>query len=205
MVKIECTSIHEEELVKAMELLMHSFKEEAITSRAYDFTKKNTEKILVKLSVLKARAYLQNGSPILAAKVNGDLAGIAIVKEKSSLTKRQMLNIIWPAGIQALPIVTKIKWRKAAKLSQAIREAKNIPEPFITLEAIALHPDYRGLGVGKALMEKIQDIAAEENKTIYLYTGDKKNEEIYRHLGYVTLEQHAVENIIVYHMIKKAV
>lgn len=205
MVDIECMPVREEELEKAMELLMQSFKEEAITSRAFDFTKNNAEKILVKLSILKAEAYLQNDSPILTAKVNGELAGIVIVKEKSTLTKKQMLDIIWPAGIQALPVVTKIKWRKAAKLSQAIKESKKIPEPFITLEAIAVHPDYRGLGVGKALMQKVQDIATEEGKTIYLYTGDKKNEELYRHLGYTTLEQRAVDNIVVYHMIKKAV
>lgn len=203
MVKIECMPLQKEELEKGMELLMHSFKKEAITSRAFDFSKENTEEILVKLSVLKAKAYLQNGSPILIAKVNGKLAGIVIVKEKSALTKKQLLNIIWPTGIQALPVVTKVKWRKAVKLSQAIKEAENIPEPFITLEAIAVHPDYRGLGVGKALMKKVQDIAVEEGKTIYLYTGDKKNEELYRHLGYMTLKQRAVEDIVVYHMAYK--
>ncbi|TVP89787.1 GNAT family N-acetyltransferase [Alkalibacterium sp.] len=205
MVEIECNPIRKEELEKGMELLMHSFKEEAITSRAFDFTKENTEQILVKLSILKAEAYLQSGSPILVAKVNGEIAGIAIVKEKSTLTKRQMLDIIWPTGIRALPLITKLNWRKAAKLGRAIKEAENIPEPFITLEAIAVHPDYRGFGVGKALMKEVQAIAAEEGQTIYLYTGDKKNEEIYRHLGYGTLEQRAVEDIVVYHMIKKAV
>lgn len=205
MGEIECSPIEKEELEKGMALLMQSFQEEAITRRAFKFDKQGTEDILVHLSVLKAKVYIESGSPILTAKVNGELAGIVIVKDQITLTKRQMLAIIWPKAIQALPIFTKINWKKAIKLSRAIKESKRIPQPYVVLEAIAVHPDFRGLGIGKTLINEVEAIAADKGKTVYLYTGDKQNEEIYRHLGYKVIEQRAEDDLVVYHMIKKTV
>ncbi|MDE5414296.1 GNAT family N-acetyltransferase [Alkalihalobacterium chitinilyticum] len=70
------------------------------------------------------------------------------------------------------------------------------------LEAIAVHPDYQGYGIGKALMEKVHQISESDAMGTYLFTADKKNQQIYEYLGYKTVEECPSKVLTVYHMFR---
>lgn len=73
------------------------------------------------------------------------------------------------------------------------------------MEVVGVGADYQGKGVGKLLLNKLHEILEKDSKAsgIYLVTGDKKNQSIYEHLGYETVEVQQGKGITVYHMLRR--
>ena len=60
-------------------------------------------------------------------------------------------------------------------------------KPLINIHDVVTHPDYRGQGVGRALMAEVEDIAREKGCckiTLEVLTGNEPALRLYRELGY---------------------
>lgn len=202
MSKIEIKHIEEEELEEGLKVLVDSFEKEAFTSAVYDFSKKNTKELFYILAILKAKVYLDVGNTIYVAKIDDKIVGIAIVKKDLKISIRKALKAALPHLFRAMPLVTKINWKKTLKLGNALKHSQTFNKPYITLEALAVHPNYQGHGIGKALMGKVHDISEATDTGVYLFTADKQNQQIYEHLGYSTVEELQGGELTVYHMFR---
>lgn len=78
-----------------------------------------------------------------------------------------------------------------------------LPGPHQLLEAIAVHPDHQGCGVGSLLLSAVHR-HAEQNRLVgtYWITGDVKNRDIYLHLGYYILAVKQAPGLVIYHMMR---
>jgi len=85
---------------------------------------------------------------------------------------------------------------------RALKPPENLPEKYITLEAIAVAPAYQGNKIGRLLLEYAHNycLTEQEFSGIYLVTGDEKNRLIYQRMGYQLLEERNVGGFISYHM-----
>ena len=102
-------------------------------------------------------------------------------------------------------MIKGISLKKTFVIAKLFQLSKTIKKPYYTLEAVGVRSDYQGKGIGKLLLNKLHEINEIDPKAsgIYLITGDKKNQSIYEHLGYETVEVKQGKGITVYHMFRK--
>jgi len=202
-IKMEIRKLRAEETERAVKVLVDAFEKEGFTKTVYDFSKQDTKKLFYCLALLKARVYMLYNNTILVAEKGGEILGIAILKRDIKIPfsayyesgKREVKNI--------LKLFARMRWKKAFPLFNAMKEPDEIKNSCITIEAIATDPKWQGSGVGKALLNEIELIAKKEKKSIYLFTADEKNRDIYLHFGYNTIAERKGGSLKVYHMMKK--
>ncbi len=114
------------------------------------------------------------------------------------------IGIIFPEVLSLLPLTTKIRWRRFLEASKTLKRPENLPYPLYYLDAVGVCPKNQGQGVGRLLLEKAHAICDrdEVSKGVYLFTAQRKNVEIYQHLGYQILAQRGSPSLEVSHMFR---
>ena len=202
---IKIIDLQESMLEEATKLLVDTFQQETFTSHVYDFSKKNTKNLFYRASLLKAKLYLKAGHEMVVALKGDCIVGVAIMKNDNKLPFKQTAQIIFPKALNVMPLITKINFRKTLPVVKAMKHTQTIKKPFITLEALAVDPNYQGQGIAKMLLNKVHEISENEYSGVYLFTADKRNQQIYEHLGYNTFEECKGGALTVYHMYRNCI
>jgi len=183
-------------------VLMEAFLDEGFTRHIFDFSRKNTERYLYRAFLLRTRIHLEAGSKVILIRSAGQVAGILLLKKNETLPPGRMLRLILPQLLGILPLISKIRFGNIISGLKSLKLSGEIPAPYLTLEAVGVSSKFQGQGLGKKLLQKVQDLAREdpEVKGVYLFTADKKNKQIYERYGYRVLEERREKGITAYHM-----
>jgi GNAT superfamily N-acetyltransferase len=185
------------------DILLEAFTEEGLSNYLYDFSNPQTRALFNSLGKLKLRLFAKGGHTAVAALVNGEIAGGALVyhPEKTPFFKAfaiyySRLLFIFPKMLKALQI------KRALKTKNLMQCPEEIQEPFYTFEILAVSKKYQGQGIGKMLINHIAELVKKDKKAkgIYIFTADKKNQLIYEKSGYETVAERHGEGITIYHL-----
>jgi len=189
------------ELDAALKIYVDTFKTESITSYNFNFDDPQTEKLYYEAVQLMAPALIVNGDDFIVATLKEKVVGLALINKPGKTSFRKTINIIFPDIFKLFPLLTKIRYRNLFASGKVMRLSEPLPENYVTLQVIAVSPNYQGQGIGKNLLKNIQNRYANDYDGIYLYTANVTNKDIYQHLGYELLEETQGGNLTVYHMI----
>lgn len=192
-----------EEITK---IVTNSFLSEGVTSRIFNFDKKNSKETLYIFNLLNIKVYYKKGNEILVAIKNNQAVGAALLKKDNKISVIGKIKVYFPKIlVLIIPILSMINLKRAFSISKIVKTSIDIEKPYYTLQAIAVDPNHQGQGIGKLLLNKINQIAdsAPEFSGIYLFTGDKKNQILYEKFGYETIQECTSKELTVYHMFRK--
>lgn len=186
---------------------MEAFRHEAITAFWLDLSGEIARQHYAKLIEARLRLYLLAGQPVLAAVTDNKLVGVAVIKLKRPAPPlRQTLKIALPIVPKLLALAPRVRVQALRTLRLVIAAMKppdNIPKPHQLLEAIAVHPEHQGQGIGSLLLKAVHELARQNELPTYLMTGDAKNRAIYEHVGYRTVEVKLAPGLAVCHMVRR--
>ncbi len=192
-----------EEITK---ILADSFQSEGVTSWVFNFDKKNTKETLYRFNLLKMKLFYKNGDEILAVMKNSQVVGAAVLKKGNKISFTDKLRIYFPKIlVLIIPMISIINLKRAFSISKLVKTSIDIEKPYYELVVVGVHPKYQGQGIGKLLLNKINEIADgnPDFSGIYLFTGDKKNQLLYEKLGYDNIQELGNKELTVYHMFRK--
>jgi len=185
------------------DILLEAFTEEGLSNYLYDFSNPQTRALFNSLGKLKLRLFTKGGHTAVAALVNGEITGAALVyhPEKTPFLKAfaiyySKILLIFPKMLKALQI------KRALKAKNLMQCPKEVQQPFYTFEILGVSKKYQGQGIGKMLLNYITELVKKDinAKGIYIFTADKKNQLIYEKSGYKTVVERHGEGITIYHL-----
>ncbi len=188
---------------QTVEVFLNAFKEEAFTKALLDLNHRPNYDLYFQAVKYKLSLYREVGHKVFVASEGKSIIGTFILRSP---------HVSTPFGLQLrrltphLPTFARLilKYLQAAHLSQAVKPPDNLPINHYALEGLAVHSTCQGQGVGRMMLEKADHVCSEDNTAsgIYLYTGDEKNKEIYKHFAYKILEARPTRLFNAYHMFK---
>lgn len=197
---IRIQALDDNMLTEAVETFLLSFRTEAFTAAWLDLSQEKQRRLYSKAVELKFRLYLKAGQPIFSAVEDGGIEGLLVLKSPHiSIPKGASLRELIPR----LPGLFRLipYFFRAIPLAGLIKSPQNMPEPYVTLEAVAVPPAHQGKGIGRMLLERAEDYCFSSECTgIYLFTGDEKNRQIYERFGYQVLVTREARGLKSYHM-----
>jgi len=199
---LEIVEITPELKERAVTVLLEAFKAEEITSYQIDMGRPSSLRRAGILDGIFLQLYLESGRPLLAALDNGQLAGVGVIRDpRIPISKRRATSLFIP-NLPQIAALYAPRLVRSLRLLAATRPPKGLIKPYFTFEALGVHPDHQGKGVGMALMRKAQARVNEnpEISGIYLITGSEKNQGFYESLGYDTLRINELGPVKAYHM-----
>lgn len=189
------------ELKPALKIYVDTFQTESITSYNINFDHPKTAKQYYEAAQLMGRAFIIRGDDILVAKLQGDVVGLALIKKENLGTFFEMAQMLFPDIFKLLPLLIKINYRHLLTSGKAMRLSSPVEGNYVTLQIIAISPQYQGQGIGKQFITEIHERYENQSKGIYLYTVNHTNKEIYEHFGYELHEITSAKDLKVYHMV----
>ncbi|MFP4345069.1 MAG: GNAT family N-acetyltransferase [Anaerolineales bacterium] len=194
------------DLSRAAALIAESFREEGFTRNTLDLSTpaqqaRFTEAVELRLLLSRAR-----GEEFVVATIGETLVGIAIVKPPAP----EALPWYRQAGIvlRRVPrLLGLLKDAYLGRIVQFIPTAKlsvPLPQPYYTLDVLAVAPDHQGQGIARQLVEHVHAQCDEDEQAsgCYLLTGDEKNTQIYRRFGYRVVEAKQGGPVTAWHMFR---
>ncbi|MFO7952674.1 MAG: GNAT family N-acetyltransferase [Bacillota bacterium] len=195
--------LQEKDLDQAVEIFLDAFKEEAFTKALLNLSHKKNRDLYFQAIKYKLSFYLEIGHQVYGALENGEITGMFILKNPHA---RCPFNLQLRRLFPNLPVFARLlpKFLKATHLGTALQPPNNLPKMPYTLEGLAVHPTRQGKGIGRLLLEKAELVCFADNSAsgIYLYTGDEKSKNLYRHFNYRILESRPTPTFTAHHMFK---
>lgn len=200
--EIEVVRLTPELRNQATDVLVEAFKTEETTNYHVDMKRPSAPRRMRIVDDIFMRLYLEADRPIFVAVRDGRVTGVGMVLDpRKPIDKRRAAALVLPNLPQILALFGRRPVRSLRVLNAA-KHPKGLTKPFFTFEALGVHPDYQGQGVGGALMREAQALLHGEKAIsgIYLNTGSEKNRGFYESLGYDTLRIDDLGAVKVYHM-----
>ncbi len=193
-----------EKIDQAVAMFLDAFKNEAFTEALIDLSIPANHDIYSQITKYRLSFYLEIGHRVFTALDGDNVVGMAILKSphvkipKLLILRRAILHLTAFARMLLLGM-------RASHLNAAINPPDNLPAKHYTLEGFAVNPAYQGKGIGRLLLEQIEQTCAEDHASsgIYLVTADEKNKEIYQHFNYSIIEIRPTNHFIACHFFKK--
>ncbi len=201
--EIQVNALEPQHLEETLEVLLAAFDREAFTKAWLDLSQKRIRDAYKTAGKLKFRLHLEAGHPAFVAIEGGIIVGLILItlpnKKGRLLTTVKYSLPHLPQLMFLLPSLFK-----GARLSLAAKPPRAmLPSEYCTIEAVAVAPLHQGKKIGRKLLEHAQQYCfySTQTESIYLYTGDQKNKDIYEHLGYRLLEARNTDGFISYHLL----
>ncbi|MEW6554681.1 MAG: GNAT family N-acetyltransferase [Actinomycetota bacterium] len=199
---IEIVRITPELAERAVAVLVEAFKNEEATSYEIDTSRQGALRRMGTLDGIYLQLYLESGRPLLAAMKGVEVVGVGILRDpRIPLSRRRVASLVL-RNLVPLAALFAPRPLRALRVEATAQPPKSLTRPYFTFEALGVHPDYHGQGVGSALMREAQArIKAEAAISgMYLNTGSAKNQGFYESHGYHTLRIDDLGPVKVYHM-----
>jgi len=134
-----------------------------------------------------------SGQPLLGIASGQRLAGLAMIQEPGTRLAlwpqlRWLLTVLLTAG-------PRVPWRILGDMR--IAEPARPAEPHFYLLILAVHPDFQGIGCGRALLEALQARSARHSgsRGVCLETENPDNVPFYEHNGYRVLARNSYADL----------
>lgn len=202
MSAIKITSMHDEHIHDAARIISRSFQTEEFTKNMYDFSKPKTKSIFFEMLKIELKVFKKFNEKINVALYNGEVAGVYVVKVTDKSHALTTLRLMIPRVLTVAPILKRLKYNNLLKLYSAWQKPKAIPDEAVLLEILAVDPEFQGKGVGRALMNDLDDYSRLTERPIYLYTANTENKKYYKKLGYETVYTSHKPDFTAFHMLK---
>ncbi len=196
------------EVRAATRVFADAFRSEGFTSWMFDLSSPQKQARLARANDLLLTLRREKGQEFLVAVVEEEIVGMALVSAPNSENAAslwRLASIALPRLPDLIAMLGLIRWRRAWLAKKAAQPPKTLPEPYHTLEALAVAPARQGQGIGRLLLEATHAISDEDPQSAgtYLYTADERNRAIYERFGYELVEQKVGgEALTVYHMFR---
>ncbi len=203
--KIKVSSLKKEDIMETSELIVNTFNKEGITRFAHNEKKEKYNHIFKAIGELKLKLYLETSQIVLAAKQDDKIVGLAIMKS-NDMGFFKMVKAYFPQVLfYFIPLLRSMRFRNAINISRLLKLKTKLKQPYYSLEALGVHENFQGKGIGKLLLNRLDEILFNqtEKNGINLFTADKPNNEIYESKGYQLIETNKADDITVYHMYKE--
>lgn len=185
-------------------VMVRAFSTEGTNAYLFNLGRSAAWRARYRTALLEARWLFENRNHVLIAHLDDQVIGGAIlcVNPCPPRFRRGMFGLRWIAS--GLPLMKSIRLRRVPGVMRAVRLREPLPQPYHTLAAIAVHPDYQGQGIGRRLLNEVHRVSDEDLACtgVYLYTADLRNQRIYEHCGYRTLAERCTGELTIRHMFR---
>lgn len=189
----------------AVEIMAQAFYNESFTSYIYDLSTPKAKERFKKGFYLRLKVYIETEQIALAAiKKKRVLGALAMQNTQNSPGFMRTARLIFPEVFSLFPLLTKIRLKRLLEAGKALKNIQDLPKPHHLIDAIGVSPKAQGQGIGRMLLDRAHEICDRDSlsKGAYLYTADRKNVEIYQHVGYEIIAQRACQSLEIFHMFR---
>ncbi len=185
-------------------VMAEAFSTEGIHSHLFDFSRRHARTGLCRALRVELESAVSGGDRILAAHIGGRIVGGAMVtgSRRRPAGERMVQGLRWLCA--AAPLLPAVRWRNLPAFHRASSLSRPIVGAYYTLPALTVHPAFQGRGIGTMLLRAVHELAEHDSSAlgVYLYTGERKNQLLYEHAGYQTIEMRRAGALTVYHMFR---
>lgn len=197
------SSLSGEEVGAAAGLVADAFEPESLTTALLGGNDEQVQAAFATVLEGYLGALLADGQPIFTARDGDRMVGVAIVTRPGSFLPVRHLPGLIVSVLPAVPtLASSMHWRESVRVARALVPPANVTDTHYMLEELAVAPDRQGEGIGTALLEAVDELAARDPAAtgVYLATGDESNRAFYETRGYETIETRPLGDVVVYHM-----
>ena len=189
--EVTIVSASREHLPQAVGVLADAFMTEGFITHLFDLSSQTRRERFRRVLTRFAASWHNKGQPILVALRDQEPVGIAILKRPGNQIDSFWVEIsaLLPHPPLLLSLFSKVRWRRLPAAFRAMQPPETLGKDYFTLEALAVAPAIQGQGIGRQLLDAVHETAEHDpdSDTIYLYTADEQNRDIYERIGYRTL------------------
>lgn len=202
MSSVQIVPLENKHLDEAARLIAKSFQTEEFAVNTFDFSDLKTEALFAEVLKIELEVFKKHDEKLDVVLYDGNVAGVAAVKVSSDRHGFSHFKQTLKKLRKVLPVAKRVKYKKLFRLYKAMQQPKNIPKEAITLEMLAVSPDYQGKGIGKTMLNALDDYSAAAGRPIYLYTANAENVSYYEKLGFKMIYSIQQEDFTAFHMLK---
>ncbi len=185
-------------------VMVEAFSTEGTNAYVFDLNRDAAWRARYRTALAEVRWLFGNHNHVVVAMDNSQVVGGAVlcVNHSPSRFRRGVFSLRWLAS--GLPLVTSIRWTRVPGVMRATRISEPPVRPYHTLAAVAVHPTRQGQGIGRKLIDEVHRISDRDLKCtgVYLYTADRRNQQIYERCGYRTLIERSTGDLTIRHMFR---
>jgi len=202
MNSLQIVPMENKHLDEAARLIAKSFQTEAFAVNTFDFNDPKTEVLFAEVLKIELEVFKKHNEKLDVVLYDGNVAGVATVKISGDRHGFSHFKQTLKRLRKVVPVAKRVQYKKLFSLYQAMQQPKSIPKEAITLEMLAVSPDYQGKGIGKTVLNALDDYAEALSRPIYLYTANAENVSYYEKIGYQTMVAIKKKDFTAYHMLK---
>jgi len=195
-----------EDLSAAAALIAASFREEAFTRNTLKLSTPAQQKRFTEAGELRLLLGQAGGEQLIAATIGETLAGITLVKppEPQAAPWYQQVGIVLRRAPRLLGMLKDTYLWRIVRFMPIVKLSVPLPQPYYTLDVLAVALEYQGRGVGRRLLEHVHALCDQDAQAsgVYLLTGDEKNTRIYGRFGYEVVEAKQGGPVTAWHMFR---
>ena len=185
-------------------VMVDAFAGEGVHLHKLDFARRQTRAALMRTFVVELEWCTGDGDHVIVARLDGRVVGGVMMSKNTPrlLRTRVVQGLHWL--FVAAPLALSVRWRRLPALHRATVLSQPLVGAYYVLPALTVHPEFQGCGIGKRLLDAVHAISERDSSVrgVYLYTGDKKNQEMYERAGYRTIETRHAGELAVCHMFR---
>jgi GNAT superfamily N-acetyltransferase len=192
------------ELEEAACVMAEAFSTEGVHSHLFDFSRRHARTGLRRALRVELESAVNDGDRILVAHAEGSIVGVAMVNgsRRWPAGERMVQGLRWLCAVA--PLLPAVRWRNLPAFHRASSLSRPIAGAYYTLPALTVRPAFQGRGIGSMLLREVHELAERDAGIlgVYLYTGERRNQLMYEHAGYRTIEMRPAGTLTVYHMFR---
>lgn len=202
MSSVEIIPMEVKHIDEAARVISKSFQTEEFAKNTFDFSDPETEALFAELLKIELTVFKKHGEKVDIALYDGEIAGVYSVKVTDKGHGFSNLKQTLKKLRKVVPVAKRVKYKKLYRLYKAMQQPGSIPKEAILLEILAVSPDFQGRGIGRAMMNALDEYSESADRPIYLYTANAENVSYYEKLGYKTRDTIQKKDFTAYHMLK---
>mgnify|MGYP005843809421 CR=1 FL=1 len=177
-----CITQRPEHLDAAAAIITAAFQTEPITTTTLDLSRPHLKLVYIHIVRQKLTTYARIRHPILVALQHDRVVGVALLHDPH--IKPDLAQSL-PSQLRLLPmliaLLPTVQIRFFQHFLTVTRPFADLPNPHYTLEALAVHPDYQGQGIGQRLLNAIDQRYGGDAQAngVYLFTANPNTQRLY--------------------------
>jgi ribosomal protein S18 acetylase RimI-like enzyme len=195
-----------EDLSAVAALIADSFREENFTRNTLKLSTPAQQKRFAEAVELRLLLSQAGGEQFFVVTSGETLVGVAVIKPPAPQAAPwyQRVGIVLRRAPRLLCMIKDAYLWRIVHIMPTAKLSIPLPQPYHTLDILAVAPAYQGQGVGRRLLEHVNAHCDQDGQAsgVYLLTGDEKNTRIYERFGYEVVETKQGGPVTAWHMFR---